>query len=243
MHRIPNLTARSRTTHRTNQATISFKRQFSGTIFPGSEGNLVSLGDASQIWFTESTGMNVLSGLLVLAAHHGGDGAGAVFAAILSIVAAVIAIIGAMNKSQNTVWRNGLPYCPNCHRQISLKSSRSYCRSCGYNLVQSPQKPAPATPAVPSNVALLAQEAERKRRVKEQEELAERLRLIREQQERKAEAECQAKQAKAAWKAAKRQAAIKANGGYTDFQLISFGVGVILIPLSIIGLFVYLANH
>jgi hypothetical protein len=84
---------------------------------------------------------------------------------------------------------------------------------------------------------------ERKRRVKEQEELAERLRLIKEQQEKEAEDERHAKQARAAETEAKRQATIKANGGYTDLQLIAFGVGLTLIPVSIVGLLLYMANH
>jgi hypothetical protein len=79
--------------------------------------------------------------------------------------------------------------------------------------------------------------------VKENEELAERLRLIREQQERAAQAEQEARQAAAAEKAAKRQATIGANGGYTDLQLITFGAGLILIPLGIVGLLIYMANH
>jgi hypothetical protein len=179
---------------------------------------------------------------IVIAAHSGGSGAGAVLGAVISIVALVVAIISAMNKSANADWRNGLPYCPRCHRQISLKSSRPYCRSCGYNLVQSPHRPDPK-PVLRSNAVLLAEEAARKQRVKEQEELAERLRTIQEQQEKEAEAERQSLQALAAEKEAKRQATIKANGGYTDLQLIGFGVGLILVPLGIVGLLFYMANH
>jgi hypothetical protein len=191
--------------------------------------------------FSIATGCELARNVL-LAAHHRGDGAGAVFTAILAIVGAIITFIAAMNKSQNAVWRNGLPYCPNCRRQISLKSSRPHCRSCGYNLVQSPHRPNP-TSGIPSNAALLVQEAERKRRVKEQEELEERLRQVREQHEREAEALRVAADAARRERQAKRQATIEANGGYTDLQLIGFGVCFILVPLSIISLLVYMANH
>jgi hypothetical protein len=60
----------------------------------------------------------------VLAAHSGGSEASALLGAILTLVGLVAAIVAAVNKSQNSVWVNGLPYCPNCRRQISLKSSR-----------------------------------------------------------------------------------------------------------------------
>ena len=52
-----------------------------------------------------------------------------------------------------------------------------------------------------------------------------------------------AEEAARAEREAKRQATIEANGGYTDLQLIAFGVGVILVPLSIIVLLVYMYNH
>lgn len=191
--------------------------------------------------------MNALGLSLVFAADGGGgDWAGAVFVAILSIIVAIMVFIAEMNKAKNAVWRSGLPYCPNCHRQISLKSSRPRCRSCDYNLVQSPQRSAPRPaprPRIPTNADLLAQEAERKIRVKEQEELQERLHQVREKEERETEAQRVAEEAARAEREAKRQATIEANGGYTDLQLIAFGVGVILVPLSIIVLLVYMYNH
>ena len=70
-----------------------------------------------------------------------------------------------------------------------------------------------------------AQEAERKIRVKEQEELQERLHQVREKEERETEAQRVAEEAARAEREAKRQATIEANGGYTDLQLIAFGVG------------------
>jgi hypothetical protein len=89
----------------------------------------------------------------------------------------------------------------------------------------------------------LAKEALRKQRVKEQEAMAERLRVIRERQEQDAETERQTKLAIAAEKAAKRDATIQANGGYSDLQLLGFGAGLILVPLSIVGILIYMVNH
>lgn len=79
--------------------------------------------------------------------------------------------------------------------------------------------------------------------MKEQEELQERLHQVREKEERETEAQRVAEEAARAEREAKRQATIEANGGYTDLQLIAFGVGVILVPLSIIVLLVYMYNH
>ncbi|MGO9596527.1 MAG: hypothetical protein ACLP7Q_00735 [Isosphaeraceae bacterium] len=186
--------------------------------------------------------MCVFGIILVFAARGGGDGVGATISAILVIIGAIFAIIAAINKSQNAVWRNGYPYCPSCGRQISLKYSRPYCRSCGHNLVQTLHRPE-QEPVIPGNAELLAKEADRKTRVREQKALEEQLREVREQHEREAEAIRVAAEAARAEREAIRQARINANGGYTDLQLIGFGVGIILIPLSIAGLLVYLANR
>jgi hypothetical protein len=79
------------------------------------------------------------SDLILLAAkHHADSGGEAVIGLILTIVISVIYAIAAIRKSDNAVWKGGIPYCPSCGRQISLKFSRSHCRSCGYNLVGPP---------------------------------------------------------------------------------------------------------
>jgi DNA-directed RNA polymerase subunit M/transcription elongation factor TFIIS len=77
-------------------------------------------------------------GYFILFAAHHGQGPEAVLSFVIGVVALIFTIIAAINKSQNAVWKNGVPYCPKCNRQISLKSSRPHCRSCGYNLTQSP---------------------------------------------------------------------------------------------------------
>ena len=66
----------------------------------------------------------MLSNVLILAAKHESPEA-ALFGTLLGIVACVLAVIAALNKNQNAVWKNGVPYCPICGKQISLKSSRT----------------------------------------------------------------------------------------------------------------------
>jgi hypothetical protein len=80
---------------------------------------------------------------------------------------------------------------------------------------------------------LLEEERERKRQLrkqKEQEALAEETRIEREEERQE--------------RARARQATLKAqraeNGGYTNFQLFRYGVVIMVIPLSILGLLAYL---
>jgi len=161
---------------------------------------------------------------------------------IIGLIAVIIGAIGSANKAQNAVWRNGLPYCPNCNRQISLKTARPYCRACGYHLTQAPQRAAPP-PQPPSPAELLQAEAQRKERENQRREREELDELQRAQRARDAEAARLEKQAIESRKAARREATIKVNGGYTDLQLFGFGAGLVLVPLCIIGLLIYMATH
>jgi hypothetical protein len=79
---------------------------------------------------------------VAMLAVHGGPGVQLVVG-LLTILALIWGLVEASRKQQNVNWRNGLPYCPRCNRQVSLKMSRPYCRSCGYNLVQPPQRVTP----------------------------------------------------------------------------------------------------
>jgi hypothetical protein len=128
----------------------------------------------------------------------------AVICGILALVAFVFALVAAFNKSQNAVWKNGLPYCPKCGRQISLKTSRTHCRSCGYNLVQSSAISSPSPPqrpqiSSPEAARIRAVEEERRHRGEQ-----ERFRLIENDRQR---AEQEAAERKAA-----REAACRAKG-------------------------------
>ncbi len=67
----------------------------------------MSLGDAVQGWFIESTDMCAFSLMLVFAVY-GGDRAGLTVVALLPIVGALIAINAAAIDSENDDWRNGL---------------------------------------------------------------------------------------------------------------------------------------
>ena len=52
--------------------------------------------------------MNAFGLSLMFAARgSGGDGAGAVLVAILSIIVAIMVFIAEMNKAKNAVWRSG----------------------------------------------------------------------------------------------------------------------------------------
>jgi hypothetical protein len=108
------------------------------------------VGDAAQSQLIESFDVHAYSLLLIFAAHR--DGAGSSVAVLFAIVGASIAVIVAANKSENVVWRYRT-YCPNCHRQVSPKSSRPHGCSFGYNLVQASCRPelSPSTSAEPAN--------------------------------------------------------------------------------------------
>jgi hypothetical protein len=96
---------------------------------------------------------------LLFAAKHQQSPEVAVITAILGVVACVIALVGALNKSQNAVWKNGVAYCPKCGKQISFKNSRTHCRSCGYNLVQ--LQPVPSSPQPKAHQATARRKYER----------------------------------------------------------------------------------
>ena len=119
-------------------------------------------------------GKTMPSSILLFAAKHQESPEVALITAILGIIACVIAVIAALNKNQNAVWKNGVAYCPRCGKQISLKTSRSHCRACGYNLVQSPS--APVSPPATMQQTKTAQESRSRllqaaRKAAEQEQL------------------------------------------------------------------------
>jgi hypothetical protein len=67
------------------------------------------------------------------------DASSGVFVIILVVVVmlviAVLASSGAFKpRVKLVVWRDGLPHCPKCGRQVSLKAARPNCRSCGHDL-------------------------------------------------------------------------------------------------------------
>jgi hypothetical protein len=83
--------------------------------------------------------MSQLSDLILLAAkHHANSGGEAILGLVFTIIIAVLYIAAGVRKSKNVVWKGGVPCCPNCGRQISLKLARPNCRSCGHNLMSPP---------------------------------------------------------------------------------------------------------
>jgi hypothetical protein len=86
--------------------------------------------------------MSQLSDLILLAAkHHAASGGEAVLGVVFIVIVAVIAIAAGVQKSKYVVWKGGVPCCPNCGRQISLKLARPNCRACGHNLMSPPAQP------------------------------------------------------------------------------------------------------
>src|SRR5262245_20334820 len=88
---------------------------------------------------------------IILAARHRAshdDGTGAILGLIVVMVLFVVFMFRAATARYNLIQRNGLPYCPRCNRQVSLR--REFCRACGYRFVtygSSPpesQRPFPA---------------------------------------------------------------------------------------------------
>ena len=64
------------------------------------------------------------------------DPGAAAFAIIAMVVVAfLLALSGAFKpKTKLVVWRGGLPHCPKCGQQVSLKAARPRCRACGHDL-------------------------------------------------------------------------------------------------------------
>jgi hypothetical protein len=54
---------------------------------------------------------------------------GFVLGLVFLAVVVIIALISAENNQKYWVIRNGLPFCPNCNRQVSLKAARPFCRA------------------------------------------------------------------------------------------------------------------
>jgi hypothetical protein len=69
----------------------------------------------------------------------GADAAGVItvliLVAVVILVLVVLAFSGAFNpKTKSVVWRGGLPHCPKCGQQVSLRAARPICRACGHDL-------------------------------------------------------------------------------------------------------------
>jgi hypothetical protein len=129
--------------------------------------------------------MMMLSDVLIFAAKHQESPELALFLLAVAIIIGVIAVIGSINKTKYAVWRNGLPYCPRCGIQVSLKASRTHCRSCGHNLTQPPTTLTSApTSAQQSRIVQVARirllEKERQRRAR-----MERLRQLEEDRQKR----------------------------------------------------------
>ncbi len=58
-----------------------------------------------------------------------------ILVSVVILVLAVLASSGAFKpKTKLVVWRGGLPHCPKCGQQVSLKAARPRCRACGHDL-------------------------------------------------------------------------------------------------------------
>jgi hypothetical protein len=68
----------------------------------------------------------MLSEVLIFAAKHQETPRVALFFLAVAIIIGMIAVIDSINKTKYAIWRNGLPYCPRCGMQISLKASRTH---------------------------------------------------------------------------------------------------------------------
>jgi hypothetical protein len=97
----------------------------------------------------------MLPSLLLFAAKQHENPEAALISVLLGVVAAVIVLVAAVNKSQNAVWKGGIPRCPRCGKQISFKNSRTHCRSCGHNLVQFPLLSRPLSHKEPQERVIL----------------------------------------------------------------------------------------
>ncbi len=88
--------------------------------------------------------------ILFAARHHAShdDGAGAILGLLVIVVLFIVFAFRASTARYDLIQRNGLPYCPRCNRQVSLR--REFCRACGYRFVtygSSPSEPPEPSPA------------------------------------------------------------------------------------------------
>lgn len=73
----------------------------------------------------------MLSFILAAKAHGNSPEEIVAFVALLAIAGLILLIYNA-NTHVSVVMRNGLPHCPACNRQVSLR--RDTCRACGYQI-------------------------------------------------------------------------------------------------------------
>src|SRR5689334_18571453 len=66
---------------------------------------------------------------LLWAARHAESGEVA-FGVVFVAVCLIVCLIYNAGSTWHVNVRNGLPYCPNCNRQVSYR--RDYCRACGH---------------------------------------------------------------------------------------------------------------
>jgi hypothetical protein len=127
--------------------------------------------------------------ILFAARHHAShdDGAGAILGLIVIVVVLVIFAFRAATARYDLIQRDGLPFCPRCNRQVSLR--REYCRACGYRFVT--YGSSPARPPEPSPGALARVRSQRARRT----HLAEEESRRREEERRRAAQEAEKRSA------------------------------------------------
>ncbi len=68
----------------------------------------------------------------------GDDGAVVIAFILVSVVILVLVVLASSGaftpKTKLVVWRGGLPHCPKCGQQVSLRAARPICRACGHDL-------------------------------------------------------------------------------------------------------------
>lgn len=67
---------------------------------------------------------------------------GLLLIAVIVVITLVAGAIRSATTAFDVNYKNGVPYCPRCNRQVSYR--RDYCRACGYKLYQPIQREAPA---------------------------------------------------------------------------------------------------
>lgn len=146
--------------------------------------------------------------------------------AIIGLIAGVVVIfVALLSRTKEFVWKGGVPCCPQCGRQVSLKASRPNCRSCGANLMTGkPLLDLSPPPPDPEGV--------RRERIAHQAREEEAARRIEERRRRIAKAEAQANERRRE-RDERRKATIAENGGYTDLQLYGVGALIVLVPAGL----------
>ncbi|MDG3002574.1 hypothetical protein [Paludisphaera mucosa] len=171
---------------------------------------------------------------ILFAARHKQDPSG--IEAVLTLLGiAVVLLIYLFQPSKQFIRKNGVPCCPQCGRQISLKASRPNCRACGASLMT-------GRPLLDLTSKSEVADSQARQRTAREEWLRKQAQETEEARRRRVVEDAFREEVRLA-KAERRKGKIEENGGYSDLQLYGVGALVVLVPVALTaGLYLLFAR-